>query len=237
MKEMKRAWMIAVALLGLYAGWLWLQNGRLKHRVHAEEARAEEARADEVTPTRAPMLASHPRAAEVQAAVATVLPSVEPEEGEAPPPERNWALEFFTPHPGENLIAYRDRVLPVVQAVAAPQRKRVSRWRDEFSQAARLSDAQAHALDATVGDAGEQIKDRVLQGVLSGELGARTKASAGVAFARDLLDIVDGADKRFRASLSPEQQAALDGSRFDVADYLLFATRWEDMLGVTDAPR
>jgi hypothetical protein len=120
----------------------------------------------------------------------------------------------------------------VVQAVAAPQRARVARWRDDFSRAAHLTDAQTRELDATVSAASEQLKDRILQGVLSGELGPRTKASAGVAFARDVADVALAADQRFRASLGSEQLAALDASRFDLVDYLFFATRWEDMLGV-----
>ncbi len=235
----KRGWVVSVVLLSAAVGWLWLQNGRLRYRsVHAEAALEDVQGKDaaQVRPTQAPSGNRVTRAEDVKAAVAAVLPAGEPDEGEPPaaPPERHWAVEFFTPHPGENLLAYRDRVLPVVQAVAAPQRKRVRRWRDEFSKDARLSDTQQRALDATVSDAGEQIKDRIFQGILSGELGPRTKASNGVAFARDLLDIADGANKRFRASLDSSQAAALDGSRFDVVDYLFFATRWEDMLGVEE---
>jgi hypothetical protein len=236
----KRAWILAATCLGVLVAWLWFQNGRINHRRAQAEAALAEAEDEERSASsfagRARPSAAAPAApaAEAQAAVASVLPAAETEPGEPPPAPRHWAVEFFTPHPGENLIAYRDRVLPVVQAVAAPQRKRVRRWRDEFAQEARLSDAQQRGLDASVGDAGDQIKDRIFQGVLSGELGARTKASAGVAFARDMLDIVDGANKRFRASLSPEQQAALDAGRFDYADYLFFATRWEDMLGVEE---
>jgi hypothetical protein len=236
----KRAWILAATCLGVLVAWLWFQNGRInRRRVQAEAALAEvedEGRGASFAgrPRPAPPARATAPAAEAQAAVASVLPAAQSEPGEPPPAPRHWAVEFFTPHPGENLVAYRDRVLPVVQAVAAPQRKRVRRWRDELVQEARLSDAQQRGLDASVGDAGDQIKDRIFQGVLSGELGPRTKASAGVAFARDVLDIVDGAGKRFRASLSPEQQAALDASRFDFADYLFFATRWEDMLGVEE---
>ena len=236
----KRAWILAATCLGVLVAWLWFQNGRInRRRVQAEAALAEvedeERGASFAGRARPAAPAGATPAAEAQAAVASVLPAAQTEPGEPPPTPRHWAVEFFTPHPGENLVAYRDRVLPVVQAVAAPQRKRVRRWHDEFIQEARLSDAQQRGLDASVGDAGDQIKDRIFQGVLSGELGARTKASTGVAFARDLLDIVDSADKRFRAGLSPAQQAALDASPFDYADYLFFATRWEDMLGVEEA--
>ena len=63
--------------------------------------------------------------------------------------------------------------------------------------------------------------------------GSSVKPSTGVAFARDVLDLADHANSRFSASLRDDQRAALATSRFDVADYLLFSTRWEDMLGVT----
>ena len=231
----KRAWwIVAVVILAAAVVNLWWQNGRLvRKRVQAERARVA---AEEVLRVRVDSVHPPRRAAEVQAAAADLLPATADDGAgdDAPPPARHWAVEFFTPHPGENLIAYRDRVLPVVQAVAAPQRKRVARWRDEFTRAAGLTDAQARELDATVAATGEQMKDRILQGVLSGELGMRTKPSTGVAFARDLLDLADGANQRFRASLSPTQLTALDDSRFDVVDYLFFATRWEDMLGVEE---
>jgi len=236
----KRVWVVAVVLLSAVVLHLWWQNGRLVRRRAQALAALEEQEAKQVRATQAAheaaTRAKGPRNPDdVKAAVAAVLPaSGDPDEGEPPPPERHWAVEFFTPHAGENLIAYRDRVLPVVQAVAAPQRKRVRRWRDEFQKDAQLSDAQQRELDAAVGDAGEHIKDRIFQGILAGELGPRTKASTGVAFARDLLDIADGANKRFRASLSPSQSSLLDGSRFDVVDYLFFSTRWEDMLGVEE---
>src|SRR4030095_12631267 len=97
-----------------------------------------------------------------------------------------------------------------------------------FIQEARLSDAQQRELDAAVGEAGDQIKDRIYQGILSGELGPRTKASSGVALARDILDLADAANRRFRGALSPGQQAALDGSRFDLVASLVFSERWED---------
>jgi hypothetical protein len=50
-----------------------------------------------------------------------------------------------------------------------------------------------------------------------------------VTFARDVLDYADGANRRFRAGLTDRQNEILDASTFDVADYLLFSTRWEDL--------
>ena len=69
-------------------------------------------------------------------------------------------------------------------------------------------------LDGAVGQAAEALKDRIMQGVLSGELDpAHLKPSTAVAFARDLLDITDQTHRRFRAALRAEQQTALDRAR------------------------
>jgi hypothetical protein len=150
-----------------------------------------------------------------------------------PPVSPNWLITFFAPHPGEDLLAYRDRMVPVAQAVVAPQRARVTRDLDEFSEDARLTHAQREELSAAVEQAADAIKDRVMQGVLSGELlPPNVKPATAVGFARDVLDHVDGAHQRFSGSLSDEQRAILASSRFDVAEYLLFSTRWEEMLGV-----
>jgi hypothetical protein len=156
---------------------------------------------------------------------------------EPPLPRRrdpHWLVKFFTPQAGESLFDYRDRVLPVVQAAAAPQRARVRRSLDEFAQEAALSSSQRQTLHTAVRDAADGIQDRVMQAVLSGEvLPPRLKPSVGVALARDLLDEMDRANRRFNDCLSQDQRDRLAESRFDVVDYLVFSTRWEDMLGVT----
>jgi hypothetical protein len=53
----------------------------------------------------------------------------------------------------------------------------------------------------------------------------------GVTMARELLDIVDHGNTRFVSSLTADQRTELASNRFDFADYLLFATPWEDALG------
>ncbi len=169
--------------------------------------------------------------------VTMALDEVLPETDEAGPRQRHWLVEFFTPKPGETMSEYRDRVLPVVQAAAAPQRTRVVHWRADFERDAELDDAQRRELDAAVAEAGDALKDRIMQGVLSGELTPPdVKPSTAVAFARDLLDLADGANRRFRASLRPEQAEIYDHSPFDVSDYLFFHTRWEDLLLVEEKP-
>jgi hypothetical protein len=144
------------------------------------------------------------------------------------------AVMFLAPQPGESLLEYRERMLPVARELIAPQRERVARLREGFTSAAALDAAQRRALDEIVDGAGEALKDRILQGVLSGELSPRIKPAAAVAFARDLLDIGDQAQQRFRGALRPEQLEALERDRFDLTEYLLFRTRWEDLLGVTE---
>jgi hypothetical protein len=144
-------------------------------------------------------------------------------------------LAWFAPQPGEDLLAYRDRMVPLAQAAVAPHRERVQRGRAAFEQEARLDDRQRAELDAAVDEAGAAIQDRILQGVLSGELmPGQLKPSTGVAFVGDVLDAVEGANARFTRALRDDQREALAHHPFDVADYLLFSVRWEDMLGVTE---
>ena len=72
---------------------------------------------------------------------------------------------------------------------------------------------------------------RILTAFTSGELRPATfKPMAGVAIARDVLDIVDRGNTRFLGSLTDDQRTELASHRFDFADYLLFTTHWEDAL-------
>lgn len=142
-----------------------------------------------------------------------------------------WVM-WLAPQPGENLLHYRDRIVPLAQAAVAPHRARVARGRDDFAARAGLDSHQRAELDAAVEEAATTIQDRVLGAALGGDLSPATfKPTTGVALARDVLDAVDKANRRFEASLREDQRAALTGHPFDVADYLLFSTRWEDMLG------
>lgn len=145
-----------------------------------------------------------------------------------------WVM-FLAPQPGEDLLRYRDRMVPLAQRAVAPHRARVARGRDDFAQVAGLNDHQRAELDAAVAEAADAIQDRVFESVLGGQLQPSTfKPMTGVALGRDLLDAVDRADRRFLASLRDDQRAALARHPFDLADYLLFSTRWEDMLGASE---
>jgi hypothetical protein len=138
-----------------------------------------------------------------------------------------WALRL-APQRGETPRAYRDRILPLAQAAIAPQRARVARTRDDF---ARLDPHQRAELDAAVADAAKAIQDRILTAYTSGELRPATfKPMAGVAIARDVLDIVDRGNTRFLGSLTDGQRTELASHRFDFADYLLFTAHWADAL-------
>ena len=138
-----------------------------------------------------------------------------------------WALRL-APQRGETPRAYRDRILPLAQAAIAPQRARVARTRDDV---ARLDPHQRAELDAAVTDAAAAIQARILTAFTSGDLRPATfKPMAGVAIARDVLDIVDRGNTRFLGSLTDDQRTELASHRFDFADYLLFTTHWEDAL-------
>jgi hypothetical protein len=147
----------------------------------------------------------------------------------------HWVVRFLTPHPGESMLDYRDRVVPVAQLAVAPHRTRVAASRRRFAEAAALTAEQEQALDAAVQRAADDIEDHVMQAVLSGELlPPRVRPARAVAFARDILDLLARADREFRSALGPGQLAHLDAGGFDVVDYLFFSTRWEDALGVIE---
>src|SRR5690606_13822421 len=57
--------------------------------------------------------------------------AADPELG-PPPPRPHWVIEMLRPREGEDLLAYRDRLLPVAQAVVAPQRTRVAASRRDL---------------------------------------------------------------------------------------------------------
>jgi len=145
-----------------------------------------------------------------------------------------WAL-WFTPHPGEDLRTYRDRMLPVALAAIAPQRARVVRSRDSFATLAKLDARQRAELDGAAQDTSAALQERVMGAVLDGEVSPATwKPMAGVDLAHDLLEIVLRGNRRFLDSLDREQRARLAQHPFDFGDYLVFATPWEDALKLFD---
>jgi hypothetical protein len=145
-----------------------------------------------------------------------------------------WTL-YFAPQPGESMLSYRDRMVPLAQAALAPHRARVARGRDDFAAQVKLDPQQRAQLDAAVQDAASAIQDKVMDSLLSGQLTPKTfKPMTGVTLARDVLDSIDKANQRFMASLREDQKTTLAGHPFDFADYLLFSARWEDALGVTN---
>lgn len=145
-----------------------------------------------------------------------------------------WSL-WLMPHPGESMLAYRDRMVPLAQAALAPQRARVARSRDDFAKAVGLDAQQRAQLDGAVAEAAGQIEDKMMNALMAGDLSPSTfKPMTGVSLARDVLDIVDRANGRFVGSLREDQKARMAQHPFDFADYLVFSARWEDALGVTN---
>ena len=146
----------------------------------------------------------------------------------------SWAL-WLAPQPGENMLAYRDRIVPIAQAAIAPHRARVARGRDDFARAAHLDNQQRAALDTATQEAATAIQDKVLGAFLAGDFSPATfKPMTGITLARDVLDTIDQANRKFMASLREDQRAALAQHPFDFADYLLFSTHWEEALGFTN---
>lgn len=144
-----------------------------------------------------------------------------------------WAM-WLAPQPGENLLDYRDRIAPIAQAAIAPHRERVAKSRDDFARRVGLDAQQRAQLDAAVQEAQTAIQDKVMSSLMSGDLmPAHFKPMTGVTLARDVLDSIDDANRKFMTSLHEDQKAALAQHPFDFADYLLFSARWEDALGIT----
>ncbi|HEY0250070.1 MAG TPA: hypothetical protein VGC41_01035 [Kofleriaceae bacterium] len=133
-----------------------------------------------------------------------------------------WAAPFL-PQPGEKPSAYRDRIVPLVELVVAPQRARVERIHDQLPEAQRL------ALDAAAGKTAQAIQDRITAAVMDGELQAM-KPMQGVTLAREVLDLVDQGNTEMVGSLTAEQREQLATSHFDFAEYLALGTHWEDAL-------
>ncbi len=219
---------------GICAAVLAWQNAGLRRQIR-DRAGPEPARADERR------VSEHggQGALAVQTA-ARIVESAGQEGGEeivdAPaPPRRHWALELLRLRDGEDLFTYRDRVLPIAQAVIAPQRVRVGNRRQAMTERARLDARQQQEFDAAVMDASDAIVNRVWQAVANEELWPRPRPSAGVALAADVLTSVTAADRRFRAALRDDQRAAVDHSGFDFADYLLFSVPWEERFGIATA--
>lgn len=145
-----------------------------------------------------------------------------------------WSL-WLMPHPGENMLDYRDRMVPLAQTALAPHRARVARSREDFAARADLDAEQRAQLDGAVQDAAGQIQDKLMSSFMAGDLSPSTfKPMTGVSLARDVLDIVDSANKRFVSTLREDQRTKMAQHPFDFADYLVFSARWEDALGVTN---
>jgi hypothetical protein len=94
-----------------------------------------------------------------------------------------------------------------------------------------LDTRQRGELDAASQAAANAIEERVLAAIMNEELSPATfKPMVGIGMARDLLDVVDRENHRFVDSLHDDQRAKLAQHPFDFADYLVFSTKWEDML-------
>lgn len=153
--------------------------------------------------------------------------------GEEPIGWDRWVADFVRPRPGEGLLEYRDRLVPVAQLAIAPHRAAAERTLEGSAARAGLGAAERGEIDDIIERAQRQLERRVREAVFGGELfGPDARPIDGVRFARDLLDVVLAADAAVGAALTPAQRRALDEGGFDVAVYLLVATRWERLVGV-----
>lgn len=188
---------------------------------------------DDPTRSASPSLDDPPALASAPSASASATDPTAPSPGPALAGFQipSWAT-WLLPQPGEDLLAYRDRIVPIAQAAIAPQRARVARSLDDFATAARLDPQQRAALDRATQGAANAIETRVMSSVLGGDFSPATfKPMTAISVARDVLDDIDRGNQAFLASLTDDQRALLAQHPFDFADYLAFSTRWEDALG------
>jgi hypothetical protein len=143
-----------------------------------------------------------------------------------------WAVSL-APQQGEDMIAYRDRIVPLAQAAVAPQRSRVARSRDDLAKQLGLDAHQQTELAAATTETASAIEERALNAAFGGEFDPATfKPMTALAALTDVLQLIEKGNARFLASLTDAQRTRLAQHPFDFGDYLLFSTRWEDILGM-----
>jgi hypothetical protein len=67
-----------------------------------------------------------------------------------------WTL-WLAPHPGENMLDYRDRMVPIAQTLLKPHRDRVAKSRDDLAKQIGLDSQQRAQLDGAVAEAATHI--------------------------------------------------------------------------------
>lgn len=145
-----------------------------------------------------------------------------------------WA-SMLLPNKGETIKSYKDRMLPVAEQAIAPQRARVARLRDELAKSIKLDDKQRAELDGATSETATALENRVMQAFADGSFDPATfKPMAAVTLAKDLVDTVSAGNTRWMSSLSDTQRTQLSQNPFDFGDYLMFSTKWEDLLKVFD---
>lgn len=223
------SWKRLAILLALVCSYqLYRDCTRRAPRSHAADCPRSEVTSHTVTPDRAGFGddEAHPQAEGETPAVKTPGFHIAGFGVSVPP----WAM-FFVPRAGEDLRAYRDRLLPIAERAIAPQRTRVAHARDELAQLIHMDARQRAELDGATTETATALENRVMSGIANGDFELATfKPMTGVGLAMDLLDTVEKGNQRWQSSLSQDQKAKLSGHPFDFADYLVFSTPWEDLL-------
>lgn len=145
-----------------------------------------------------------------------------------------WA-SMLMPNKGETIKSYKDRMLPVAEHAIAPQRARVAQLRDALAKAINMDGKQRAELDGAASETANALENRVMQAFADGSFDPSTfKPMTAVNLAKDLVDTVSAGNSRWMSSLSDTQRTQLSQNPFDFGDYLMFSTKWEDLLKVFD---
>ena len=240
---------VAAVIATAVAGWLYLDNRRLAHRV-AELGRpsAQVATAD---PWAAPRGASNGRSADGPglgplswrrfrnpAPAADPTPSPPSESRLERRQRRTAEIEQLLGRAADETEAeYRERLLPMMELALATPRARVEDMRKTAEAAANVTDDQRQQLDDAFGSVYDELIDFTDGAVADGQLTPYDRNVKGLLqYAGGLGSILEGAEGRIGKILSPQQLRSMADAGFEWGEYLGLRAPWERLRAPPPAP-
>jgi hypothetical protein len=131
---------------------------------------------------------------------------------------------------GESDEQYRARVQPLVQMVLSGPKSRLEQRRKDFEAAADVTDEQRGKLDQAFSDAYAELLAGANKAIAAGDLTPYKRNPRGVlSFIGGTVSTVDTVDDRMRKILTPDQLKTMDGTDFDLVEYLAATAPWEKL--------
>ena len=242
---------IAAIIVGLAVAtvWLGIDNRRLRGQVgkaQHEEVTTATSDTDDSTTTAArssPTAGDGDRAGDRErgSGTAALLGALNRaiEKGDADDSDRSdrrrrngprWMRMILGRGEGETDEQYRERVAPLITDRLSGPRDRMNEERTAFEQAANVTADQKAAMDQAFQDAYGELIDHANGAIQAGDLTPYKRNIRGVlSFAAGAETIVDGLDTKMNGILTPEQQAAMQESGFDLVEYMAVTAPWETL--------